>query len=68
MPFTNVRDEGCRFINHAFKVREANERIFKGRSVEVRIPRNMKYNFDINLGLDLSPSERDFNRRTFDIN
>ncbi len=36
--------------------------------VEVKVPEGMKYDFDINLGLVLSPEELKYNRRTFDIN
>jgi len=54
------------FFEHVNMPLDAAEIEFKGKSVEVRIPENMKYDFDINLGLILSVSDRDINRRTFD--
>ena len=36
-------------------------------SVEVKIPPEMKYEFDINLGLYITPEEAKYNQRTFDI-
>ncbi|MFV0626285.1 MAG: hypothetical protein ACK5N8_02905 [Alphaproteobacteria bacterium] len=41
---------------------------YKAKPVEIRIPPNMKYEFDIFLGLNLSQSDRIYNDRTFDTN
>lgn len=41
---------------------------YKAPAVEVKVPENMKYEFDINLGLVISPEEQKYNSRTFDIN
>ncbi len=41
---------------------------YKAKPVEVRIPPEMKYEFDIFLGLNLSQSDRIYNQRTFDTN
>lgn len=43
------------------------ELIYKADSVEVKIPPQMKYEFDINLGLVISKEESKYNQRTFDI-
>ncbi len=43
------------------------EKIYTAPAVEVKIPPEMKYEFDINLGLVISPEEMRYNRRTFDI-
>lgn len=40
---------------------------YKAKMVDVRIPEKMKYSFDIDLGLVISPNERKYNKRTFDI-
>lgn len=40
---------------------------FTGPEAEVRIPPDMKYNFDINLGISLSLDDKIYNQRTFDI-
>lgn len=44
------------------------ETTYKAPPVEVKVPENMKYDFDINLGLVQSPEESKYNKRTFDIN
>lgn len=46
----------------------ATEIEFKAPQVMVYVPEEMKYSFDINLGLVISPDERKYNQRTFDIN
>ena len=33
----------------------------------VYVPEEYKYSYDINMGLVISPEERKYNRRTFDI-
>ncbi len=43
------------------------ELIYTADSVEVKIPPEMKYEFDINLGLYITPEEAKYNQRTFDI-
>ena len=43
------------------------EKIYTAPAVEVKIPPEMKYEFDINLGLVISLEEMKYNRRTFDI-
>ena len=43
------------------------EMTYTAPSVEVKIPPEMKYEFDINLGLVISPEEAKYNRRTFDV-
>lgn len=40
---------------------------FKGKQAELRIPPEMKYEFDINLGLNLGNEDRKYNQRTFDV-
>lgn len=47
---------------------QAREIEFKAPQVMVYVPEEMKYSFDINLGLVISPEERKYNQRTFDIN
>ena len=47
---------------------DALETQYKGRAVSVFIPPEMVYEYDINLGLWISPEEALYNRRTFDIN
>lgn len=44
------------------------ETIYKASAVNVFIPPEMLYGYDINLGLWISPEEALYNRRTFDIN
>lgn len=41
---------------------------YKAKAVEVKIPEDMKYEFDINLGLVMTKEEQKYNERTFDIN
>ncbi len=41
---------------------------YKSQPVDIRIPENMKYSFDIYLGMVISPEEYKYNKRTFDIN
>ncbi len=41
---------------------------YMGPEAFVFIPPNMLYDYDINLGLWISPEEDKYNRRTFDIN
>ncbi len=43
------------------------ETTYTAPSIEVKIPPEMKYEFDINLGLVISPEEAKYNRRTFDV-
>ena len=40
---------------------------FRGQSVELKIPDYMKYEFEINAGLNLSKEEKKYNRRIFDV-
>jgi len=35
--------------------------------VQVYVPEEFKYSYDINMGLVISPEERKYNKRTFDI-
>ena len=48
--------------------RAEREKIYKAPEVSVFIPSEAVYDYDINLGLWLSPKERQYNQRTFDIN
>lgn len=41
---------------------------YKAPAVQVKVPEDMKYEFDINLGLIISKEEQKYNERTFDIN
>ena len=41
---------------------------YKSQPVNVFIPAEMLYEYDINLGLWISPEETKYNNRTFDIN
>ncbi|MDD4557203.1 MAG: hypothetical protein PHE89_07800 [Alphaproteobacteria bacterium] len=45
---------------------EEKEIEYKAKPVEIRIPPNMKYEFDIFMGLNLSQSQKIYNQRTFD--
>ena len=47
---------------------DATESEYKASAVKVYIPDTMKYDFDVNLGLWISPEEAKYNRRTFDVN
>lgn len=40
---------------------------FKGAQVEVKIPVDMMYEFEIFAGLELSPKEKQYNQRFFDV-
>lgn len=40
---------------------------FKGRPVEVKIPAEMMYEFEIFMGLDVSKEEKKYNQRIFDV-
>ena len=40
---------------------------FKGKEVEVKIPVDMMYEFEIFAGLELSPKEKKYNQRLFDV-
>ncbi len=40
---------------------------FKGKQVEVKIPLDMMYEFEIFAGLDISPQERKYNQKIFDV-
>lgn len=40
---------------------------FKGAQVEVKIPVDMMYEFEIFAGLELSPKEKKYNQRLFDV-
>lgn len=40
---------------------------FKGRPVEVKIPLEMMYEFEILMGLDVSQEEKKYNQRIFDV-
>ena len=45
-----------------------NEVRFSGRTTELKVPNTGYDNFVIDLGLELTPEERKYNNRTFDIN
>lgn len=40
---------------------------FRGEAVDVKIPRDMMYEFEIFAGLVISPQEQKYNRRIFDV-
>lgn len=40
---------------------------FKGPQVEVKIPVEMKYEFEVFAGLEISPQEKKYNQRLFDV-
>lgn len=40
---------------------------FKGKQVEVKIPQDMMYEFEIFAGLEISPQEKKYNQRLFDV-
>lgn len=40
---------------------------FKGNQVEVKIPVDMMYEFEIFAGLNLTPNEKKYNQRLFDV-
>lgn len=40
---------------------------FRGKTVELKIPSSMKYEFEINAGLNLSKEEKRYNQRIFDV-
>lgn len=40
---------------------------YKGEQAEVRIPPEMKYEYDINLGINIPKTEKKYNQRTFDV-
>lgn len=40
---------------------------FRGEAVDVKIPREMMYEFEIFAGLVVSPQEKQYNRRIFDV-
>ncbi|MDR1694724.1 MAG: hypothetical protein LBR70_06020 [Lactobacillaceae bacterium] len=40
---------------------------YRGQQAEVRIPPNMRYEFDINLGLNIAKKDKEYNKRTFDV-
>ena len=46
---------------------DAIETEYKAPAVRVYIPDTMLYDYDINLGLWISPEEAKYNRRTFDV-
>ena len=39
----------------------------KGREIELEIPENMKYNYNIKLGMYISNKNKKFNNKTFDV-
>ena len=43
------------------------EKVFNGKQLELKIPNEDYGRFEIYLGLELSPEERKYNNRTFDI-
>lgn len=51
----------------ALMPKDVQEIIHNGKAIEVRVPANMKHDFDINLGLVASSSEKKYNQRTFDV-
>ncbi len=44
------------------------EIIFSGRTLELKIPNSDYEDFSVNLGLELTPEERKYNNKTFEIN
>lgn len=40
---------------------------YEGKEAEVRIPPEMKYDFDINLGINIGKEDKKYNQRTFDV-
>lgn len=40
---------------------------FKGKPVEIKVPSEMKYEFEILLGVDASKKEKNYNSRLFDV-
>ena len=48
--------------------RNAVETEYKAPAVKAYIPETMRYDFDVSLGLWISPEEQKYNRRTFDVN
>ena len=46
---------------------DENEKEFKGKTVEVKIPQEMMYEFEIFAGLVISPKEKAYNQRFFDV-
>lgn len=55
------------FANAHIKENEL-ETYYKASAAKVFIPSQMGYDYDINLGLWLSPEEANYNHKTFDIN
>ena len=54
------------FVETSMK-KEERHKEFKGAQVEVKIPVNMMYDFEIFAGLELSPKEKKYNQRLFDV-
>ena len=46
---------------------DENEKEFKGKAVEVKIPQEMMYEFEIFAGLVISPQGKVYNQRFFDV-
>lgn len=46
---------------------DENEKEFKGKAVEVKIPQEMMYEFEIFAGLVISPQGKAYNQRFFDV-
>lgn len=55
------------FANAHIKKSEK-ETYYKGEEAKVFIPSEMVGNYDVNLGLWISPTEKQYNQRTFDTN
>ncbi len=47
--------------------RDERRKEFKGKSVDVKIPVDKMYEFEIFAGLELSPQEKKYNQRVFDV-
>lgn len=47
--------------------KDEREKEFKGKTVEVKIPADMMYEFEIFAGLELSKQEKKYNQRLFDV-
>lgn len=43
------------------------EKTFEGKTIELKVPNDEYTDFTIYLGIDISPEERKYNDRTFDI-
>ncbi len=54
------------FVETSLK-KDERRKEFKGAQVEVKIPVDMMYEFEIFAGLEISPRERKYNQRIFDV-